>query len=97
MSDKKIRELLEADQSIPAKPRNEWQQILKEIDAEETSSRWKLFIPSFAILVLLVVGGFQGHSYYQTKEDQQLAEFLIDSSYYFNEQSQEEYYTYTTY
>ncbi|MFT6630553.1 MAG: hypothetical protein ACJAS4_000491 [Bacteriovoracaceae bacterium] len=93
MTDEKLKTLLQSDLSLPSKPTNEWNQILVKI--EKRKIKWKLYIPSFAILIILIVGGFQGHSYYQVQEEKQLAEFLIDSSEYFNEQDQ--YYAWMQY
>lgn len=93
MNDEKLKEMLKSDQSLPSKPTNEWNQILGKI--EERKTKLKLFIPSFAILIILIVGGFQGRFYYQEQEEKQLAEFLIDSSEYFNEQDQ--YYAWMQY
>ena len=85
MNDQEIKDLLNTDQSVPQASEKEWGTILNKIERTQKST-WSLFVPSFAVLLFIVLGSYQGHNYYQSQQDKALVEFLIDSGEYFEEQ-----------
>ncbi len=88
MSDDKIKSILNSDASLPKKPTGEWSQIVKKIDQDKKSISFKLLIPSFIILVVMIVSGIQGTAYYQEKQDRELVEFLLETDINYDDEEQ---------
>ncbi len=78
MNDDKLKSLFKSDDYIPEKPIGEWNQIVQKVEKKQVSSL-KLLIPSFAILVLVIIGSLKGVSFYQEQQDKELVEFLLES------------------
>lgn len=87
MNDQNIKDMIQSDLSSPKKSINEWRRILAVIESKK-SHPFRLLIPTFAVLMLFVVGGYQGQKNYQEKQEQQIAEYLIESGEIFEEEDQ---------
>lgn len=86
MSDDKIKQFLKNDNSAPEKPSNEWSNILKNIEQKNVPPfKFKILVPSFLVLMLFIFGGVQGMNYLQEKEEREIAEYILDSAKYWNE------------
>jgi hypothetical protein len=97
MKDQKIRDLLKTDKSAPVKPTGEWVSIMKKIENDKITNegilayllKFKL-VPSFAVLMLFIIGGYQGQKMYNENQEHALEQFLWESGEYFVDQSQDE-------
>lgn len=89
MDDKRLAELLNHDSSDVKTPKNEWNKIEEKIQLK-SRVKYKIAVPVF---LALVIGVFTVQNINQkNNEDILLAEYLYESTEYFEEDDDDFYY-----
>lgn len=94
MKDSEIKELINRDAKVSAKPRNEWPHILKKIEGSSKTAeqyfKLRALLTSFAMIVL-VAGTFKGLEIYTSSSlsDAEISSYYDEGFEYFQEDEED--------